>query len=47
MRKATILAKADNINLDVKRQRPVKYPRMESTLVEWFLSHQDNMNERV
>ena len=43
-RKATILAKADHSNLDAKCQRNVKYPQMESALVEWFLSHQDRFN---
>ena len=43
-RKATILAKADHSNLGAKCQRNVKYPQMESALVEWFLSHQDRVN---
>ncbi len=36
-RSAKILAKSDNeTNLNAKRQRTVRYPEMESTLIKWF-----------
>jgi hypothetical protein len=42
---AKILAKSDNeTNLNAKRQRTVRYPEMESTLVKWFWANQERAN---
>jgi hypothetical protein len=44
-RSAKILAKSNNeTNLNAKRQRTVKYPEMESTLVKWFRANQEQAN---
>jgi len=44
-RLAEILTKFDNqTNLNAKRQRTVRYPEMESTLVKWFQANQERAN---
>ncbi len=44
-RSAEILAKSNNeTNLNAKRQRTVRYPEMESTLVKWFRANQERAN---
>jgi hypothetical protein len=44
-RKAELLKlDADEANPNSKRQRAVKYPMMESALVEWFKVHQERVN---
>ena len=30
--------------MSAKRQRAVKYPMMESDLMDWFTTHQDRIN---
>jgi len=42
---AEILAKSDNeTNLNAKRQRIVRYPKMECALVKWFRANQERAN---
>ncbi len=44
-RSAEILAKSDNeTNLNAKRLRTVRYPKMESALVKWFRANQERAN---
>jgi hypothetical protein len=43
-RSAEILAKKEDVNRAVKRQRTVKYPLMETALYRWFLTYQDQVN---
>jgi hypothetical protein len=43
-RSAELLQMTVNVNLSQKRQRTVKYPRMEEALVEWFHANQDRVN---
>ncbi len=43
-RSAEILAKKEDVNRTAKRQRTVKYPLMETTLYQWFLTYQDQVN---
>jgi hypothetical protein len=44
-RSVEILAKFDNeTNLNAKRQRIIRYPEMESTLVKWFRANQERAN---
>jgi hypothetical protein len=39
-----ILAKKEDVNRAAKRQRTVKSPLMETTLYQWFLTYQDQVN---
>jgi hypothetical protein len=42
---AEILAKSDNeTNLNATCQRTIRYPKMESMLVKWFLANQERAN---
>jgi hypothetical protein len=44
-RSAEIFAKSDNkTNLNAKRQRTIRYPKMESALVKWFRANQEQAN---
>jgi hypothetical protein len=43
-RSTEILAKKEDVNQAVKRQRTVKYPLMETALYRWFLTYQDQVN---
>ena len=39
-----LLSKPDDANLDAKCQRSVKYPEMESALVDFFKANQEHVN---
>lgn len=39
-----ILNKANDMNLSIKFQKSIKYPEMESALVEWFNTHPEHVN---
>jgi hypothetical protein len=43
-RSAEIFAKKEDVNRAAKRQQTVKYPLMETTLYQWFLTYQDQVN---
>ncbi|TPX46682.1 hypothetical protein SeLEV6574_g03102 [Synchytrium endobioticum] len=43
-RSGELLEKANSTNLATKRQRTVKYPLMETALMEWFTANQERVN---
>lgn len=43
-RKSELLGRTSETNLSAKRQRSVRYPLMESALVDWFKANQERVN---
>src|SRR5690242_7688199 len=43
-RSVELMTKANSSNLSAKRQRIVKYPLMETALMDWFSANQEHVN---